>query len=231
MNTEKDEYIVVDFWKILDFLLVNAVKIVLSMAVCAVLAYICASVLLKPTYSARTDILVNNTQESTEATITTSDLNASATLAKTYAVLVKSHSLLGQVIDNLGLDCTYSYLESSVSVESVNNTQVMRITVQYSDPEIAVQIAEEIIKLVPDIFSKTLDMGSIKVVDEPWTTGNKVSSGKRSYVIEGAAIGFLCSVCILFLKETLMKRFGSRRRRRRSGTRQTGQRERTRAEM
>ena len=57
----------------------------------------------------------------------------------TYSIIIKSDTVLQQVIDNLGLNLTYAQLNKRVTVAAVDDTQVMKITVQSDSPEWARQ--------------------------------------------------------------------------------------------
>ena len=155
------------------------------------------SFIIKPTYSASADMIVNNqNKSSTTEALTSSDVNAASSLAATYSIILKSHVVLEHVINELDLPYTYTQLRKNMSVNSVNNTQVMRITVMDKDPNLAMQITESLIRIAPATIMDALDTGSVKTIDNPWTTGNPVSPNLKHGIIFGAGLGFL--LCLLF---------------------------------
>jgi capsular polysaccharide biosynthesis protein len=150
-------------------------------------------------------MIVNNKQNAATQTgdVTTSDLSASSTLVSTYSVILKSHTVLGQVIDQLGLPYTYDQLAGMISVSTVNNTQVMRITVRCGDSQTALEIVSKLVEIAPRVIVDKAEVGSVKTVDEPWTSGKIVSPSKKKYALAGFAAGFLAMCAIFILRELL----------------------------
>lgn len=57
---------------------------------------------------------------------------------------VKTPAILQKVIDNLGLTYTRSGLSSMISVETIKNTNLIKISCSNNDPELAAKIANEL---------------------------------------------------------------------------------------
>lgn len=178
----------------------NAVKIIGVTLVCAVIGFVLSAFVLPKTYSASADMIVNNQEKNKSSVITDQDIQASSSLANTYAVILKSHVVLEKVIQDLDLSCDYNTLAGQVTVESVGDTQVMRITVKDSDPEEAMRIVTEIVNMAPSAIMDTVDVGSVKTVDDPWTTGRPVSPSKKRTTALAGMLGLLASVGVILLK-------------------------------
>lgn len=196
----------------------NAVKIIIAMLVCAVIGYFVTEFGIPKTYSANVDMIVNNQvltantssnskKKDSATTSVSQDLQSSSSLANTYAVILKSHVVLEQVIHNLDLPYDYNGLADQISVESVDGTPVMRLTVQDSDPDRAMKIAEEMVDLAPKAIMDTIDVGSVKTVDEPWTTGQPIAPNKKRNTMLAGLVGLVGSVGVLLLKMMLNNRF------------------------
>ena len=163
-----------------------------------------------PIYTASADMLVNNRQNTTSgdtSTVTSSDLNASSSLVSTYSIILKSHTVLEEVIDTLGLDYSYSELASMVSVSTVNDTQVMRVTVKNADPQVAMDIVAQIVSIAPAVIVDKAEVGSVKTVDQPWSSGRPVSPDKRRYVMVFGMLGALLMCVFLILRELMNNTF------------------------
>ena len=204
-NFEQNDEIVIDLWQIGYILWKKAVWIVLVAVLCADLGFAVAAFAISPTYSASADMIVNNKQNTATQTgdVTSSDLNASSTLVSTYSVILKSHTVLGQVIDQLGLPYSYDQLARMISVSTVNNTQVMRITVRCGDSQTALEIVAKLAEIAPDVIVDKAEVGSVKTVDDPWTSGKIVAPSKKKYALAGFAAGFLVMSALIVLKELL----------------------------
>lgn len=204
-NVAESDEIVIDLWQIAYILWKQVVWILLVAVLCADIGFAMAAFVMHPTYSASADMIVNNKQNAATQTgdVTTSDLSASSTLVSTYSVILKSHTVLGQVIDLLNLPYTYDELAGMISVSTVNNTQVMRITVRCQDAQTALEIVSELVNIAPAIIVDKAEVGSVKTVDEPWTSGKIVAPSKKKYALAGFMAGFILMCGIFVLKELL----------------------------
>lgn len=171
--------------------------IISSTIVGFIIALVITMFLIKPTYAANADIIVYNQQSSESSSTSMSDIQASTSLASTYSTILKSHTILERVIANLALDCDYEELNNEVTIDSVDDTQVVRITVVDTDSERALSIVREIVTAAPDALVNPVNKASVVTVDEPWTTGEKVGPSKTKNCAIGALIGFVFSVGIV----------------------------------
>ena len=204
-NIIDDDEIVIDLWQIVYILWQHAVWILLVAVLCADLGFAVAAFVVPPTYSASADMIVNNKQNTATQTgdVTTQDLSASSTLVSTYSVILKSHTVLGQVLDQLDLPYTYDQLAGMISVSTVNNTQVMRITVRCGDSRTALEIVSKLVEIAPGVIVDKAEVGSVKTVDDPWTSGKIVAPSKKKYALAGFAAGFVLMCALFILKELL----------------------------
>ena len=65
-------------------------------------------------------------------------------LAESYAQRLKNREVLSEVIDNLGLDLSPDYLARIMSIQVVASTQLINLSVEYTDPALATALANEI---------------------------------------------------------------------------------------
>ena len=91
----------------------------------------------KPLYKSYTTVILGSNNQ----TITQNDVTLNKNLVDTYAEIVKSRRVLDQVINELNLDIAYEKLSSKVSVNSVNNTEMIKISVSDEDSIKAKNIA------------------------------------------------------------------------------------------
>lgn len=159
-------------------------------------AYAISLYVIRPVYSASADMIVNNKTDVTDA-LSSSDVSAASSLASTYSIILKSHVVLGQVIDDLDLPYSYAQLSRNVAISSVNNTQVMRITVKDHNAQTAKQIVSAIIELAPETIMQTVEAGSVKTVDKPWTTGKPVFPNYTAAAAIGVFTAFMMTIAVL----------------------------------
>ena len=122
-----DEEMEVDLLQVVYILWKNIVWILLIAVFCASAGFFAAAFLISPTYSASADMIVNNKQNEITQTgdVTVSDLSASATLVDTYSVILKSHTIVKKLVDDLNLDYSYEKMSGMISVTTVNNTFII----------------------------------------------------------------------------------------------------------
>lgn len=104
------------------------------------------SIFLKtPMYQSSSTVILVSKNEATN--LTTSDVQLSKSLTTTYSEIIKSRRVMEQVIKNLSLDYSYSELAKNVSVASVNDTEIIKVSVNDPDKGVAADVANEIVKV------------------------------------------------------------------------------------
>ncbi len=101
-----------------------------------------------PIYEATSTLLVS--EGGTNYNNDFTSLLTSERLAKSFAERLTNHDVLMQAISNLGLDMSPAVLEGSVDVSLVTDTQLIALSVESSDPEVASNLANEI----PKVFAE-----------------------------------------------------------------------------
>ena len=102
----------------------------------------------KPMYNSYTTIVLTRTDSTSGTTdsngITQSDILLNQNLVSTYREIIKSKRILNQVINNLDLNISTEELEKNISVTSEKDTEVIKISVNSTNPTDAKDIANEI---------------------------------------------------------------------------------------
>jgi len=118
----------------------------------------------KPKYKSYTTILL--TKENDTSSITSTDIMLNQNLVDTYREIIKSKKVLNRVINNLDLDYSFSDLNERVTVESINETEIIKISVVDLDNRLAMEIANEIASVFNSEVVKLFNIQNIGVVDE-----------------------------------------------------------------
>ncbi len=200
-----NEEAVISLHQMLYILWTNFVYVFGTASICASLGFATAAFLISPVYSASADLIVNNKQTEAGRTgdVTFSDLSASSTLVGTYSVILKSHTMLKQIKEDLNLDYTYEDLAGIISVSTIDSTQVMRITVRCGDADTALRIVSRLAQIAPGVITDKVEVGSVRTVDEPWTSGMIVFPDKKRYATVGFITGFLIMFLVYLLRALL----------------------------
>ena len=154
--------------------------------------------LITPQYEASA-LMIVNTRQDTTSNVTSDQINSATKLVSTYSIIIKSDTVLQQVIDNLGLSLTYEKLAERVTVSAVDDTQVMKVTVRSDNPEWARQVCEQITQISPDVILEAVEAGSVKVISNASISPEPVSPNVSRNTALGAVAGLVISVGIVFL--------------------------------
>lgn len=153
----------------------------------------------KPMYKSYTTIILGGNETTNSQTITQSDITLNKNLVDTYAEIVKSRRVLEQVIDELNLEETYEKLSNKISVSAVNNTEIIKITVNDSDPIKAKNIANVTANFFSKEVVKLYNMNNVNVLDEANEADKPYNINVPKQVIIYFFIGLIIALSVLFI--------------------------------
>lgn len=205
-QTQLDDEIEIDLWELFQILLKNWLWILLSTLGCAILGLLITMFLITPKYRAEATMIVNTRQDQT-ATVTNDQITSAQKLVDTYSIIIRSRRVIDPIMEKLNIEDEYEDFVETILVESVNDTQVMSIQVENKDPEIALQVVQEIVDRAPGAIISTVEAGSVNVVSEPYVNEEEpVSPSKLKNIAITAFIGLFISsgtfLLIAFLDNT-----------------------------
>ena len=183
--------------ELFDYFIDKIKYIIIATLVCCLIGGIYTKFLTVPMYKSSTTVILGSNQEGTG--ITQSDISINNNLVSTYAEIIKSRRVLEQVQKELNESYTYKELASEISVSSINNTQIIKITVEDNNALNAKIIANLVAKVftveVPELYN--LDNVHILDVaieeDEPYN----INVAKSSII--GGVLGLVLSSGIFFV--------------------------------
>lgn len=169
--------------------------IVIGIIVGLMLSYSVTSFLITPKYTSSLNMYVNNgyTASGDEtAVITTGTISASISLVNTYAVLLMDDTFMQSVSEELGEQISVKQLQSCVTMEAVNDTEVMNISAVTADPQLSADICNTIAALAPDMLKRVTNSGAVEVV------GPATAASKPSYpnLVKNLALGGLAGAVL-----------------------------------
>ena len=195
---ENEGYETIDLLEVLNAVRQHILAIILTTLVLAAAGFGVSKFLMTPMYQASALMIVNTRQDIT-SNVTSDQINSATKLVSTYSIIIKSDTVLQQVIDNLGLSLTYEKLGERVTVSAVDDTQVMKVTVTSDNPEWARQVCEQITQISPDVILEAVEAGSVKVISNASISPEPVSPNVSRNTALGAVAGLVISVGIVFL--------------------------------
>lgn len=160
---------------------------------------------ITPIYQASTQILVNPKQSDKQSQIQAQDIQTNLQLINTYAVIIKSPTILSKVIDDLDLNTSISGLSSKITVSNESNSQVINITVKDESAAEAVYIANSVASVFQSEIKKLMDVDNVNVLAPAELSANPVpvSPNKKLNIIAAALAGLVIGIALAFLREFL----------------------------
>ena len=143
-----------------------------------------------PVYRSQTSLVLTKNDNSA-TTITQNDINLNKNLVSTYREIVKSRRILDEVIENLDLEITYSELNSQVEVNSVNDTELILISVYNEDNRLARKIANEIASVFKDEITEIYNIENVSIIDRALISNEPYNVNVLKQFVLGIGSGIL----------------------------------------
>lgn len=196
----------IDVRAILYALLSKIKWIVLSVVVVALAFGLYAKLFIKSTYRSEVQMYVSNyTDLATAPSASTGGLSASQVLVNEYIVILKHDDITSKVAAQLreqgnGYVMTNSAIQGAVSMGSVDETAMLRITATTIDPELSKAICDAYAAVAPIQLKEVMEMGTIKPMGDEAKLGTKVGPNVTKSAILGGAIGLIlvCAIILVF---------------------------------
>jgi capsular polysaccharide biosynthesis protein len=159
---------------------------------------------LTPVYQASTQILVNQ-QKSDQSVYSPSEVQTNLQLINTYNVIIKSPAILNKVSEDLKLGLTTQQLNEKITVGSETNSQVVNVSVQDTDPNIAAKIANKTVQVFQSEIVKIMNVDNVSVLAKATVADNQspIKPKPLLNIAIALVVGLMAGVGIAFLLEYL----------------------------
>ncbi len=169
--------------------------------------------LVTPKYEASTTLVLAKAEEKATNEISTgitqTDLNINQNLVSTYRELIRSKTVIREVMENLKIkDLKETTLKNNITVSSVRDTELIEITVKDENPERATNIANEIAKVFTVHVAEIYNINNVHVIDKAETNNipYNVHHAKDIFVFVLIGVIFsIVSIIIISLLDTTVK--------------------------
>lgn len=164
----------------------------------------------KPLYSSTATIILGKVSSSVNGqtldnngTITESDLTLNSSLILTYSELVKSRTIMEQVKDNLGVDISLETLMESVSVDRVNNSDLLAISVSNYSGQVAKNIVTKVVEVFSEQVKEIYKIDNVYVIDEPTVPTEPYNINHSRDITIFTCFGIIIAVTYVFIYNIL----------------------------
>lgn len=187
-----------DLWELLLQIKKYLWLFILSMVLFGSAGWGVSKYLLEPEYESSVMMIVNTRIDQNQL-VTNDNITSAQNLVATYSIIIKSNTVLEQVIDDLNLKMNYGELNANVSVSAVDNTQVMKIAVVDHSKSRSREIVRSIAAIAPDIIVDNVEAGSCKVISHVITHDQPVSPNILKNTMLMAALGAMIAIGLIIL--------------------------------
>ncbi len=136
---------------------------ILAIVVIVIIGNVYTIVTRVPMYQSNTTIvLVGESKKGYSQT----DSQLNQNLIGTYSEIITSRKVLQQVIDNLKLKMTVDELSQNITTSSVEDTEIIRITVNNEKKKMAVKIADEVASVFSEEIQDIYNLENVAIIDK-----------------------------------------------------------------
>jgi capsular polysaccharide biosynthesis protein len=190
--------------EILDLLQENWKMIVIITLVLVSFTAAGTILLIDKTYSSSTTLIVGKPEGySSSISDTANELRINQQLVGTYSEIAKSKSVMTQVNSALNLGFSDGELADMITVSTVNNTELIKISVITEDPVLSATIANKTAEIFMTDVAELMKINNLQVVDEAVVNSGAVGPNLKLNLAIALLLGVIISVGIIFVKEAL----------------------------
>lgn len=153
-----------------------------------------------------------------------SDINASQKLVETYSVILKDNVVMDEVGKKLiekngdeymnrvfpvGYDendnpyIEGKYISATVSMGGINETEVLKISANTTDPVVSADICTFITEIAPDVLTRVMGAAYVEPIGYAEVPRYKSSPNNTMNALIGACIGFVLAVGVIIIRRLL----------------------------
>lgn len=200
-NVTREE-IEIDIKEIIGILMSKIWFIALLGVIVGIIAFVYSKYVIAPVYSSTTKVYVLNRQ-SAEANVTYTDLQTGTQLTKDYIELVKSRTVLTQVIDELDLNISAGTLADMIEVSAATDGRIITITVNSTDVYEAQKIADSLRSISSVHICSVMNLEAVNVIDEADLPTAPSSPNVKRNAVFGVLIGIILAMAIVVLRHLM----------------------------
>lgn len=190
MNTQLNEETEIDLVE-LFFEFVRHIWAILCVTIAGALAAgVITMFVLTPMYTSTSQLYII----SNSSIVDLSSLQMSTSLTADYEEMIKTRPVVEQVIENLNLKTTYSELLSHISITNETNTRIIKITVEYDDPVVAKDIANELANVSKEQIAKIMNVDEPRIVEPAIVAKSQSSPNNGKNIVIGALAGLILAL-------------------------------------
>lgn len=145
-----------------------------------------------PVYKASTTLMVFKSPEfAAPYEVRIGTINLNQRLVKTYGELAQSNLVCEEIIKQNNLKMSVDDLRRHIKVESVSNTEFLRISAESSNPTLAAMLANEAARVLLEKVAEIMVLDNIQIIDTASPPRTPVWPNHMINILMAGVIGML----------------------------------------
>ena len=161
----------------------------------------------EPMFESTTNMVLTGTASASGSTtnieggeaITQNDINLNSKLVATYREIIKSKTVLKDVINTLDLEYTTKELYRNITVSTVADTEMISITVKSLNAEEAAKVANKLAEIFSENIKEIYNIENISIIDKAEIDSVPTNINVVKQLIIYFLIGFVVACGIVFV--------------------------------
>lgn len=182
----------IDLAEFFRYYLSKIIIVVIGIGLMVVVGNVYSLIARRPLYESNTTIVLAS-ESKDSATYTQNDLQLNQKLVSTYSQIIKSRKVMQKVIDTERLNYTVSQLSENVTVTSVQDTELIKISVNDRNSITAMKIANDIVPVFSEEVKRIYKIDEAVEASKPYNI-NYVKEN-LIYIL----VGFVLASAVIFI--------------------------------
>jgi len=203
MEEQRTDEFEIDIFQLLHSIWDNILIIILAAAVFGLCTFGYTYFRITPKYKATTTLYVNSSSfsiGSASVSVSSSQLTSAKSLVSTYILVLESRNTMEKVIEEAGLNLSYSQVCGMISTEAVEGTPAFKVSVSSTSPTQAELIANTIAKVLPERIAEIIYGTSVQVIEYAIVPASSSYPNYTTSTLTGALVGAaLSALCVCAL--------------------------------
>lgn len=203
---EEDSEIEIDLLELFYYYRTKWIPIVVMLLVGMILAGGITKYLITPKYEAQSKLYV--VSASNDSVVDLADLNIGTALSKDYEQLLYIRPILNEIIEEKKLPYTYEEFTDMITVSSVDETRILTITVESTDPKEAQEVANAMADKAVAYLPKLMETDAPNIAERAIYPEFPSSPNLLKNVLIGGAAGLLLALAfftVVFLMDDTLQ--------------------------
>ena len=196
----KDEYrddeIEIDLMEVFHLFLKKWWMILGCGIICGALAFVGTKMFITPQYESSAMIYLLSKSNAITSAL---DIQLGNQMTDDFALLATSRPVVEKVIKDENLDLTYNEMVEKVSITNPSGTQILKISVQDENPEVACELANAMAAALSERVADVMNTDKPNVVEDAVVAEYPVSPSTKKNTAIAALLGMVLVMGILLV--------------------------------